>query len=101
GFFSGAINLAANTSLTLALTDSGGGGLLTFGAGAQTLNLDAVGNYLNKYAGFDLADTINLRGLVSSGASANYNAGTHTLTVTSGANTDTLHFDAGYALPTG
>ncbi|MCJ2078839.1 DUF4214 domain-containing protein [Methylobacterium sp. E-016] len=98
--FTGGVAFNAGT-ISLTQRDALDRAVVTFGTGAQTLNLDAVGTYTNTLTGFAVEDTIDLRGLASTGASASYDAVTHNLTVSSGGQTDILHFATGYALPSG
>lgn len=98
--FAGAITLSAGT-LELGAVASGGTGHITFGAGAQTLQVDATGSYTNALVAFDREDTLDFRNLSPSGASVSFDAARADLTVSSGGQSDTLHFNAGYALLAG
>ena len=92
--YSGGTTLKAGT-LMLVAVDAAGTGDITFASGAQTL---AIGNaalsnhaFSNHIKSFGSGDAIDLTGLdFHNGATATYNAATHTLTVVSGAITDTL-----------
>jgi autotransporter-associated beta strand protein len=78
-------------TLELAAGASAGTGTIAFGGPAATLQIDGTTMPSNTIDAFARGDVIDLRGLVFvAGATANYDSGTHVLTVTSNSASQTL-----------
>nr|USU31146.1 autotransporter-associated beta strand repeat-containing protein [Methylobacterium sp. OTU13CASTA1] len=95
--FTGPVALNAGT-LELGAINSAGTGAITFAAGAQKLQIDVTGTLGNTLTTVGTSDQIDFQALNFAGAFKTYDAATRTLSITNGASTSSVRFDAGSTL---
>ncbi|KQP67601.1 hypothetical protein ASF52_19090 [Methylobacterium sp. Leaf112] len=95
--FTGPVALNAGT-LELGQINSAGTGAITFAAGAQKLQIDVTGTLGNTLTTVGTSDQIDFQALNFTGAFKTYDAATRTLSITNGASTSSVRFDAGSTL---
>jgi autotransporter-associated beta strand protein len=88
--YTGGTTISGGGTLELAVSGAAGsGGIIAFGGSGGTLQIDGAAftgsSFSNTINQFALGDVLDLRGLAfASGATAQYNSGTHILTVSAG-----------------